>query len=175
MTREREQLLRAAENGALSARDMQSRDLVSILAIEHNAQPSPWSRLSFEESMTKGYRCRVIESHNGVNAESIWAVKEIVAYHVVCEIVEELHILNVVAAPQYQGLGLGHMLMADILEFAETRHLSKLFLEVRVSNQVAQSLYLKWQFRQIAMRKQYYRPNSVTEVREDALVFLRQL
>lgn len=149
----------------LSMRDMRTEDLTQVLLIERNAQISPWSRLSFEESLTKQYRCRVLEVNN-----------EIIAYHVVCPVADELHILNVVTAMQLQGLGLSHRLMHDILQIAETQALKKIFLEVRASNTIAQNLYLQWQFKQISIRKAYYRSSSVIDSeREDALVFMRQL
>ncbi|MFQ3244333.1 MAG: ribosomal-protein-alanine N-acetyltransferase [Arenicella sp.] len=168
MSRDRENLLSAAKQGGLAVRDMQSQDLKQVLAIELNAQASPWGRLSFEESLTKQHRCRVVE----MNAEC--SMTAIVGYHVACQVIDELHILNVVAAPQFQGLGLGHMLMSDLIEIAEQTHCNRVFLEVRASNEVAQSLYAKWQFKQIALRKEYYRPTSVGQPREDALIFMRQ-
>ena len=168
MSRDRENLLSAAKQDGLCVRDMLSQDLKQVLAIELNAQASPWGRLSFEESLTKQHRCRVVDMivEDGPTA--------IVGYHVICQVIDELHILNVVAAPQFQGLGLGHMLMADIIDIAQKAHCNKIFLEVRSSNQVAQSLYAKWQFKQIALRKEYYRPTSVGQPREDAFIFMRQ-
>jgi len=149
----------------LSIRDMVTEDLSQVLLIERNAQISPWGRLSFEESLTKQYICRALETQG-----------EIIAYHVVCPIADELHILNVVAAPKLQGLGLGHRLMHDILEIADTRALKKIFLEVRASNTIAQKLYLQWQFKQISIRKAYYRVSERTNSkREDALVFMRMV
>lgn len=149
----------------LSLRDMRSEDLASVLVIERNAQVSPWSRLSFEESLTKNHICRVL----------IYDQK-IVAFHVVCTVVDELHILNVVVAGYLQGIGLGHLLMQDIVQIAQTEKVKNLFLEVRASNQAAQSLYLKWQFKQIALRKGYYRSSEAKlDQREDALVFTRAL
>ncbi len=156
--------------GGLIARDMSSDDLTQIMSIENNAQASPWGRLSFEESLTKSHFCRVLEV--------VWEHDQsldnhIVAYHVVCPILDELHILNVVAAPQYQGIGLGHRLMHDILQISEQRQLQRIFLEVRASNEKAQSLYLKWQFKQMGLRKAYYRPTPSNANREDALIFMR--
>ena len=156
-------LLDKAEAGELTVRDMHSRDLQQVVQIEANAQISPWGRLSFEESLTKRHVCRVV-----------LVAKVLVAYHVVCPAADELHILNVVAAPHLQGLGLGHCLMQDIIDVAENKSLRKVFLEVRASNKTAQSLYLKWKFKQIALRKHYYRASS-SGTREDALVFLREL
>jgi len=159
-----------AQADKLFARDMVSEDLSQVLDIESNAQASPWGRLSFEESLTKSHFCRVLEVC--LETESL-PQSLIVAYHVVCPIVDELHILNVVTAPQYQGIGLGHRLMQDILEIAEHHKSQRIFLEVRATNEKAQSLYLKWQFKQMGVRKQYYRPTQSNEEREDALIFMR--
>lgn len=166
----REKVLSAGEQGRLRLRDMVSDDLSQVLAIENNAHVSPWSRLSFEESLTREHHCRVIDA-----SDSPKAAPKIVGYHVVCGVVDELHILNIVTATQFQGIGLGHMLMSDILDVAKQENLTKLFLEVRSSNRVAQSLYLKWQFDQIALRKGYYRPTSPDGAREDAFVLMRRL
>lgn len=144
-------------------REMRSADLTAVLKIERDAQISPWSRLSFEESLNREHHCRVLELG-----------EQIVAYHVVCAVADELHVLNVVVAKQAQGQGLAHLLLADVIELAERGKLKRIFLEVRASNTVAQSLYRKWEFKQIAERKNYY---SATQAsggeREDALIFMR--
>ena len=150
----------------LTVREMTSQDLSQVVMIERNVHISPWARLSFEESLTKNYLCRIIENQ-----------EEIIAYSVLCPVVDELHILNVAVATQCQGAGLGHMLMQDVIGLAEQLGLRKIFLEVRASNSTAQSLYRKWQFEQISIRKRYYRlpdSNNAND-REDAFVFLRQL
>jgi len=145
---------------------MTTPDLTQILAIERNAHVSPWARLSFEESLTKEYLCRIIQNDD-----------EIVAYSVLCPVVDELHILNIAAAPQCQGAGLGHMLIKDVIDLARRHSLKKIFLEVRASNGVAQSLYEKWQFQKISIRKRYYSvPKSKnTNEREDAFIYLLQI
>jgi len=150
---------------SLTMRDMTSKDLAQVLSIERNAQVSPWSRLSFEESLTKEHICRVVCCKD-----------QILALHVVCPVLDELHVLNVAVATRMQGKGLGHVLMRDILQVAKSAKSKTLFLEVRASNHAAQSLYEKWQFEQIALRKGYYRSsNDTAGQREDALVFARRM
>jgi len=154
---------------------MQGADLSEVLAIERVVQLMPWSRLSFEECLTrqetdaaagsskpKAHHCQLIEYQD-----------EIVAYYVVCPIVDELHILTLAVSQAYQGRGLGHLLIQNIIDFAEQQKLKRVFLEVRISNSTAQNLYQKWQFRQIGLRKAYYR--QAGGQREDALVLVRQL
>ena len=169
------------DKSALMIRDMQSEDLAKVLEIERNVHISPWARLSFEESLTmqeslkepsaneepsanKKYICRIIESCDVV-----------IGYFVVCPIADELHILNIAIESRCQGLGIGHLLMEEIIRLSIDTQSPKIFLEVRASNEVAQNLYLKWQFEQIAVRKRYYSiPNSKNaNDREDALIFMR--
>lgn len=155
----------ALSKSALVMRDMLTEDLANVLPIERNAQVSPWARLSFEESLNREDICRVME-----------VKQQIVAYHVCASVADELHILNVVAAPSLQGRGLGHRLMDDIVGIAIAANLARIFLEVRSGNEIAQSLYKKWQFEQIGLRKKYYQAStSSSQVREDALVFVRQM
>lgn len=165
----RQRILDRALQGLLFARDMTDKDLTQVLQIEQNAQASPWGRLSFEESLTrcqdsKNNACRVLLVDN-----------DIVAYHIVSSVLDELHILNVVVMPNLQGIGLGHRLLQDIIDFAMNKSLKKIFLEVRVSNVVAQSLYTKWQFKHIGMRKKYYRNLDPNEPKEDAMIYVREL
>lgn len=162
MSKPRYQLSSDAK-GLLSLRDMQGQDLSEVLKIERTAQASPWSRLMFEEALSRQQYCRVlIES------------AEILGFHVVSGVVDELHILNVVVAKQAQGSGLGHWLLQDILQIAKDGSYTKLFLEVRASNLAAQGLYQKWQFQQIALRKNYYAPSKASNgEREDALLMMR--
>lgn len=146
---------------SLEWRDMRAIDLDQVMTIEQNAQLMPWSRGMFEESLDAHQLCRVAESRN-----------KIIAFHIVCPVVDELHVLNLAVAPQYQRRGVGHAVMCDIIELSESKALTKIFLEVRSGNSVAQSLYEKWQFTQIAIRKEYYRTNGID--REDACIYVRQ-
>lgn len=163
----------AIDTEQLIVRDMQISDLVNVVAIEQTAQPSPWSRLSFEESLIKQHVCRVLhEQKSDLSEEHIPPL--ILAFHVVCPVADELHILNLVVGKQYQGHGFGHRLMHDILDIAGREPgINKIFLEVRESNQIAQNLYQQWQFQQIAVRKDYYR--TPDKERENAVVMLKKL
>jgi len=164
---DKKSLIRLAEQGRLTVRNMCGSDLSQVLTIENNAQESPWGRLSFEESLTREHICRIVEVCDDVDSPL-----SVVAYHVVCSIVDELHILNVVSSSQYRGIGLGHRLMQDIFEIARKQNLKRIFLEVRASNEIAQSLYKKWGFRQAGVREKYYRQTLNSSRREDALIYI---
>ena len=146
----------------IDIRDFCGSDLEAVLKIERSVQVNPWSRLSFEQSLTQKHLCRVVEHE-----------QQILAFHIVSPVLDELHILNLAVALDQQGVGLGHVLIDDILEQAKIAKTAKIFLEVRETNVAAQGLYLKWQFRQIAVRKNYYR--CTDGGRENALVMVRKL
>jgi len=60
-----------------------------------------------------------------------------------------------------------------LIEQARNANSEMIFLEVRFSNQTAQSLYESMGFNEIGMRKAYYRVQGGK--REDALVYALQL
>ena len=145
-------------------RNMVSADVTRVVAIERTAQTSPWSRLSFEESLNRDHYCRVLDSDQGI-----------VAYHTCSSVLDEVHILNVVVADHCQGQGFGHEIMQDIFDYALSLTAKKMLLEVRAGNHIAQRLYASWGFEQLSLRKKYYQPIEGSGDREDAVVMLRLL
>ncbi|ACK65475.1 ribosomal-protein-alanine acetyltransferase [Rippkaea orientalis PCC 8801] len=84
------------------------------------------------------------------------------------QIVEEAHITLLMIHPDYQGQGLGQLLLYGLLNNAVQRQLERATLEVRVSNQIALSLYEKFGFQVAGRRKGYYQKTG-----EDALILWR--
>jgi len=87
-------------------------------------------------------------------------------------VIDEAHLLNVGVCQRYQGQGYGARLLRHAMENARLNHASKLFLEVRPSNERAVELYRHFGFNQIGLRRGYY-PAAIG--REDALVFDKEL
>jgi ribosomal-protein-alanine N-acetyltransferase len=85
----------------------------------------------------------------------------------------EAQLFNIAVSPDSQGRGLGRELLQWLIEQAKQQQAEMLFLEVRLSNQVAQLLYLDMGFNEIGLRKRYYRCNGGG--REDALIYALQL
>ena len=76
----------------------------------------------------------------------------------------ELEITQLAVKKAYQGQGLANQLMGFLADRPEG-----IFLEVRVSNQVAKALYEKHGFQPVGQRKNYYQ-NPV----EDAILMVRE-
>jgi len=89
----------------------------------------------------------------------------IVGYGGVWLSVDEGHITTIAVAPDYRGRGIGELLLNGLIDQAIDMHADVLTLEVRVSNVVAQQLYLKYGFRPAGTRPRYYTDNG-----EDALI-----
>ena len=83
-------------------------------------------------------------------------------------ILEEAHITLLMIHPDYQGQGLGQLLLYGLLHNAVKQQLERATLEVRVSNQSALSLYQKFGFQLAGRRKGYYQKTG-----EDALILWR--
>jgi [ribosomal protein S18]-alanine N-acetyltransferase len=71
-------------------------------------------------------------------------------------ILDEAHITLLGIHPQYQGRGLGHLLLTSLLDRAREIKLARATLEVRASNAIAIHLYEKHGFQTIGRRKKYY-------------------
>lgn len=78
---------------------------------------------------------------------------------------DEAHITTIGIDPAWQGLGLGELLLAALIDEAIRRGADRLTLEVRVSNEIARRLYQKYGFQVIGQREAYY-----TDNRENALL-----
>lgn len=140
---------------------MNERDLDQVAALEATLQPFPWSRGNFADSLTAGY--------------SVWVCRlggELIGFSVVMSVIDEAHLLNIGVAARYHGQGYGARLLRNAMQAARQGGATKLFLEVRPSNERAVELYRHFGFRQIGLRKGYY-PAAIG--REDALIFDKEL
>jgi ribosomal-protein-alanine N-acetyltransferase len=117
-----------------------------------------------------GYR-REIESPNStLLAISLSSNREekLIGLGCLWSILEEAHITILAVHPDFQGRGLGKLLLFSLLQDAVKRQLERATLEVSEHNQVALSLYQKFGFKIAGQRKGYYQKTG-----EDALILWR--
>ena len=67
---------------------------------------------------------------------------------------DELQIIDIFIRPEYRRQGLAEKTLGEL--FAQNKHLTAVYLEVRASNTAAQNLYNKLGFEKIGIRKNYY-------------------
>lgn len=142
-----------------SFRRLHRSDLPRVMEIERAAYSQCWTEGIFYDCLRVGYECwGILES------------QKIVGYGILSTGAAEAHLLNLCVAPQRQGCGLGRRMLHHLVERAIERGALAMYLEVRVSNTRAQSLYRSFGFREIGRRSGYY-PADADLTREDALLF----
>ena len=76
-----------------------------------------------------------------------------IVWQTICDEME-LHLIATV--PKFRRQGVARALLAQMFQAARHQQISRILLEVRVSNVVAQTLYTQFGFHEIALRKRYY-------------------
>jgi len=146
--------------GTIVFRRMEENDLPAILSMEKDLFPDPWPRWIFlEEVRDRSMSFATVGEENG----------EIVCYGIVWIVGAEFHIANMAVRRDRQGAGVGKRLLDRVLNEGRGRRCGVATLEVRPSNARAIGLYRSRAFREVAIRRGYYRNG------EDALVMLREL
>jgi ribosomal-protein-alanine N-acetyltransferase len=137
---------------------MQLDDLDEIMQLEESVFFDPWSRTMFQDCLAQEYPVWIMRNQE----------KKMMAYMVVMQILDEVHILNICVDKALQRLGWGTFLLQEIIHILKNKKVNSILLEVRVSNEAAIGLYSKLGFLKIGVRKGYY-PAKNNE-REDAIV-----
>ncbi len=138
-------------------RFMEKKDIDDVVKIDQQSFSVPWSRQSFVNEIDQNLYATyiVLEDDDG----------SIIGYCGVWNVLDEAHITNIAIAPGNRGKGYGELLLKKIMELSKEAGAKSMTLEVRLSNEVAQSLYRKFGFEDGGVRKNYYSDNG-----EDALV-----
>ena len=133
-------------------RAMTVSDIDRVMAVELQAYPFPWSRGHFTDSLAAGYEAPLLL----LDAPGRRAEAELLGYFVAMPGVEELHLLNLTVTPAHQGRGYARVLLAHLADTGRRLGAAQLWLEVRESNVRARTLYERWGFDAVGLRKGYY-------------------
>ena len=82
--------------------------------------------------------------------------KKVIGYGCFWFIADEAQLMNIGVLPEYRRMGAAEKILKQGLEEAAERHMEVIFLEVRVSNLPAQSLYRKHNFQTGSVRQDVY-------------------
>jgi ribosomal-protein-alanine N-acetyltransferase len=158
---------------------MQLGDLRQVMAIERVSFPTPWPVSAYRHELTQNdLSTYVVLREQSDRPQEDWARRvgrrlsraarrtlPVLGYGGFWMIVEEAHISTLAVHPEWQGRGLGELLLVALIEASMLCGAAEATLEVRVSNVIAQGLYRKHAFAQVGRRKGYY-----TDRNEDALI-----
>ncbi|MDC3418595.1 ribosomal protein S18-alanine N-acetyltransferase [Aquibacillus salsiterrae] len=142
--------------GKIIIRQMQLSDINQVLEIEQSSFGLPWTEEVFQRELTENpYALYFVIENN----------ERIFGYCGMWLVIDEAQITNIALLPAYRGRKYGVALFQYVINQAIALGASKLSLEVRVSNMVAQKLYRRFGLQPGGIRKNYYTDNN-----EDALV-----
>lgn len=131
-------------------------DIVNISILSF---PIAWTKEAFLNELANKF------------ARYVVAVKDdiIIGYGGMWVILDEAHVTNIAVHPEYRGIGAGNLIVEALLDVCRYEKANSMTLEVRSSNEVAQSLYKKYGFVEEGVRKNYYEDNK-----EDAIIMWKR-
>jgi ribosomal-protein-alanine acetyltransferase len=174
-------------------RPMKDEDIPQVTEIDHGAFPSEWafrSSISYRQDLNNPL-ARYIVAHTEKEVVSTsnrrytqqlplfkWlfgpghsteegkhTTEYIIGFAGFWLMLRNVHITAIAVRSNYRRIGIGEGLLISIIELATQLNASVVTLEVRASNEIAQSLYTKYGFRKIGRHLRYYSDNG-----EDAIL-----
>lgn len=139
----------------LNIRRMEEGDLDQVCAIEEETFSMPWSRKSFQDTISYYHTLFLVAELDG----------EIAGYCGCYQSLEEAEITNIAVRRQLRGHGIGRRLLTELMRLGKEQGAFAYTLEVRVSNQAAIHLYESLGFVSFGIRKNFYE-----KPREDAMI-----
>ncbi len=139
----------------MTFRDMTGAHVAQVAELEKLCFADPWSENSIRSEVD--------------NILALWMVAleddRVVGYVGSQTVCGETDMMNIAVHPDYRRRGIAQSLIEVLIRELKNRGSICLTLEVRCSNDSAIGLYEKMGFRQVGLRKNYYR-----NPREDALI-----
>lgn len=127
--------------------------LDKVIDIENGSFLEPWTKEMFLESKNSNSVIFKVLIVNGI----------LIGYYVISHVEDEMEILNIAVCYKFRNKSFGKVMLTDILNIASIEKIKFIFLEVKKSNTVALKLYKAFGFKEIGIRKRYYKT-------EDALI-----
>ena len=138
---------------------MRRRHLRSVLKIEAQVYPRPWSLpLFMSELNLRNSRAYYVARVGGT----------VVGYAGLMLVGEDAHVTTIAVDPAWHRHKIGSRLLLNLARESAERGAAHLTLEVRVSNSGAQAMYRKFGFNPAGVRKNYY-----VETNEDVIKAFR--
>ncbi len=143
---------------------MLPRDIPEVMRIERVSHPVPWSEKIFTDCLKVGYLTLVVEADD-----------HLCGFVIFSSAAGESHILNICVDPASRRCGVASVMMEQAIAAAMVQGATVMFLEARVSNVAAITLYEKLGFIETGRRENYYNVASSDNRREDAILMAKEL
>jgi ribosomal-protein-alanine N-acetyltransferase len=128
--------------------------LDKIIEISNKSFANPWTKEMFLTSVKNNFVIFKVLTENNM----------IIGYYIICIVTDETEILDIAVSPEFRKKKFGKYMLLDIKKETMNKKAKFIFLEVRKDNIPAINLYKSVGFKELIVRKKYYK-------NEDALVF----
>jgi [ribosomal protein S18]-alanine N-acetyltransferase len=138
-------------------------DLPAAIAIEFEANPSPWRAKDFEafiHSPSSGISgqgpTNLQPPIGGQHRAWVYADPEVRGFLCAVGVVDELELQSLAVERARWSMGVGSSLMEAMIKWAREAHFRNIHLEVREGNLRALQFYHRWGFISVGRRPNYY-------------------
>lgn len=142
--------------GELVIRKMEVADVENVMEVERATFTTPWTTDIFYQEIVDNQHAHYFVMELD---------QKIIGYVGTWIVIDDAQITNIAVMPAFRGHKLGEKLFLYTIQQAIRRGATRLSLEVRESNVIAQKMYRKFGLVPGGIRKNYYTDNQ-----EDAVV-----
>ena|SRR5262245_58451974 len=130
---------------------MTVEDLFEVVQIEDVSGLNRWGYDTYRRELLTNPRALMLAARTHQNPG-----RGVIGFFVGATVEDEMHVNNVATHPSFRRMGVGRALLQVALEHGARRGITFAVLEVRASNEAAQTLYKNLGFRFVHRRRDYY-------------------
>lgn len=147
-------------------RELQS-ELSHYIVVCDDSQVAPDSEAKEETPQSEDVISRIRRwfGRDGTPAPAPVKTELVIGFAGLWVIADEAHIISIAVREKFRRQGAGELLIIALIELSARLKAQTITLEARISNTAAQSLYAKFGFVRVGVRRGYY-----TDNREDAVL-----
>lgn len=143
----------------ITVREASAQDVPCIVEIASITISTEWNQAYVKDRLSRDDTVIFVAEDDGL----------LIGFAAFRRVGDDGELLQIATFPECRRRGAGGLLLSKTLSFARECGLNSVFLEVRRSNAAAISLYEKFDFKQVRIRKDYY-----TDPVDDAIVMARE-
>jgi ribosomal-protein-alanine N-acetyltransferase len=130
---------------------MRLEDIEHVSRLERRCYALPWSSSAYVTEVGNPSAYYIVAKLSDAT---------LVGYAGMWVIMDEAHLTTVAVDPTVRGKRIGERMLVDMLDYGIRHGAKRATLEVREHNVPAHQLYLKYGFRDVAIRRNYYSDNG---------------
>ena len=135
-------------------------DIAAVASLEKEIFSDAWSEKSIRETYEQSHALII----------GAWEEETLTGYVIFYYVLDEGEIARIAVAPQCRRKGVAARLFTGVLKECEKKEITKIMLDVRISNEPAIAFYKKHGFIEDGIRKGFYE-----QPKEDALLMSKEI